>query len=408
MEKKKFIESISSGWIIFLCTLSLSGVGCGQKLISRSLPVLDFQRGKLEKLAVYDPEDERYWQLDVRSYDLSALSLKDRSDDLMMSCFDSKTKWSKDLPPSFNAKYIMELGKNPGLGIRTLHRMGITGKGVYVGLIDQGLLTQHVEYKDRLRFYEEIHCLDDEATMHGPATASILAGKTAGVAPEATLYYIATTMHDPAENKKFELDLKYLAQSINRLLDINNSLPKERRIRAIAVAIRLSNDVKNADLANDAVERAKKAGVFVITSSLFETHGFKFSGLNRIPIADPEKPSSYTLGSFLLWKNRLTEILKEDNHERLLIPMDSRCTASPTGKSDYAFYRKAGHSWVIPYIAGLYVLACQVKPDVEPETFWRAAISSGNTLEMEREKNRYCLGQIVNPEALIRQLQNAK
>jgi subtilisin family serine protease len=87
-----------------------------------------------------------------------------------------------------DAKYIMELGKNPGLGIRTLHQMGITGKGVYIGLIDQGLLTQHVEYKDRLRFYEEIHCLDDEATMHGPATASILAGKTAGVAPEATLY----------------------------------------------------------------------------------------------------------------------------------------------------------------------------------------------------------------------------
>ena len=203
MEKKKFIESISRGWIIFLCTLSLAGLGCGRKLISRSLPVLDFQRGKLEKLPVYDPEDERYWQLDVRSYDLSSLSLKDRSDDLMMSCFDSKTKWSKDLPPSFNAKYIMELGKNPGLGIRTLHQMGITGKGVYIGLIDQGLLTQHVEYKDRLRFYEEIHCLDDEATMHGPATASILAGKTAGVAPEATLYYIATTMHDPAENKKF-------------------------------------------------------------------------------------------------------------------------------------------------------------------------------------------------------------
>ena len=120
--------------MIFLCFLSLAGVGCGQILISRSLPVLDFQRGKLEKLPIYDPEDERYWQLDVRSYDLSALSLKDRSDDLMMSCFDSKTKWSKDLPPSFNAKYIMELGKNPGLGIRTLHRIGITGKGVYVGL----------------------------------------------------------------------------------------------------------------------------------------------------------------------------------------------------------------------------------------------------------------------------------
>ena len=34
--------------------------------------------------------------------------------------------------------------------------------------------------------------------------------------------------------------------------------------------------------------------------------------------------------------------LAEKNGDRLLVPMDSRCTAAPTGDSDYAFHRRGG------------------------------------------------------------------
>ena len=44
--------------------------------------------------------------------------------------------------------------------------------------------------------------------------------------------------------------------------------------------------------------------------------------------------------------------------------MDSRCTASPTGINDYVYYREGGMSWTVPYLAGLYALACQVNPDI--------------------------------------------
>lgn len=87
----------------------------------------------------------------------------------------------------------METGKNPGLNIRKLHQIGITGKGVGLAIIDQRLLVDHCEYKNQLRMYEEIHVAKGSgASMHGAAVASIAVGKTIGVAPDADLYFVSS------------------------------------------------------------------------------------------------------------------------------------------------------------------------------------------------------------------------
>jgi len=99
---------------------------------------------------------------------------------------------------------------------------------------------------------------------------------------------------------------------------------------------------------------------------------------------------------------------KLSEKELLLIPMDSRCVASPTGNEVYVFYRQGGWSWSIPYIAGLYALACQVKPTVTPEEFWTTALKTGTTTEFEHEGKKYKLGKIVNPEKLILTLHTSK
>jgi hypothetical protein len=65
--------------------------------------------------------------------------------------------------------------------MRTLHAEGITGKGIGVAIIDQTLLVDHREYKDRLRVYEEAEDITGgwmEVQMHGPAVASIAVGKS--------------------------------------------------------------------------------------------------------------------------------------------------------------------------------------------------------------------------------------
>ena len=45
----------------------------------------------------------------------------------------------------------VELWKNPGLGIKSLHESGINGKGVDVAIIDQKLRLTHTEYKSRIK-----------------------------------------------------------------------------------------------------------------------------------------------------------------------------------------------------------------------------------------------------------------
>lgn len=77
--------------------------------------------------------------------------------------------------------------------------------------------------------------------------------------------------------------------------------------------------------------------------------------------------------------------------------MDARCVASPTGEKDYVFYASGGWSWSIPYIAGLYVLACQAKKDITPVEFWDAAVKTGNEFKINFKR----FGVIVNPEKLI-------
>jgi hypothetical protein len=57
-------------------------------------------------------------------------------------------------------------------------------------------------------------------------------------------------------------------------------------------------------------------------------------------------------------------------------------------------------SSICPYIAGLYALACQVKPDITPETFWKAALATGDLVSVTRETKTY-IGRIVVPVRLI-------
>ncbi len=371
-----------------------------------------FNRESISTLPSPNPAYEGDKTLDLRSYDLSSLDLKDKAKDLEYAEFDSKTIWPKSLPDKFDPKKQMDIGKSPGLNIKKLHKKGITGKGVGLAIIDQTLLVDHIEYKDNLKMYEEIHNFGDQAQMHGPAVASIAVGKNVGVAPDADLYYIAET-HGEYKNNDFEYDFTWVAKSIDRILEVNNTLPKDKKIRVISISVGWDKSQKGYEEANAAVDRAKKAGVFVVSSSLVNTDGYMFNGLGRNPLSDPEATSSYEPGLF--WKDRYYEYGNEfysmmgekagvKIDEVLLIPMDSRTTASPTDPKDYVFYREGGWSWSIPYVAGLYALACEVNPEVTPEIFWSTALKTGDTIKVQNNGKEYELKKVVNPVKLMEAL----
>jgi subtilisin family serine protease len=323
----------------------------------------------------------------------------------MYASFDSQTEWPPEdlMPKNFDWQLIMELGKNPGLGIRYLHDKGFTGQGIGIAIIDQTLLVDHQEYVDQLRLYEEAEDIQGgllQTQMHGPAVASIAVGKTVGVAPDADLYYLATMMCH--EGSYESIDFSCLAQSVYRVLEINKELPEDRKIRVISMSIGWDRENKGYDEIVRAVEEAKSTGLLVICSSVDEVHGFKFHGLERYSLNDPDQFSSYEPG--LWWAEKFYE--GDYENDRLLVPMDSRTTASPTGVDEYVFYRQGGWSWSIPYIAGVYALAVQAAPSITPDEFWALAMETGQTIELRHGWETLTFGPILDPVALIAALQS--
>jgi hypothetical protein len=254
--------------------------------------------------------------------------------------------------------------------------------------------------------YEEIHSIkNEEASMHGPAVASIAVGRSVGVAPDADLYYIDSdpgTIFSAIKKlvfKKVSVNPKWFAKSINRILEINKTLPPNKKIRVISISF---GSYDKSFLR--AIAKAQQEGIFVISSSVNYTHRLKFQGLGREALSNPDDINSYLPGSF--WANTF---YKNPGmlDSTILVPMDSRCTASQSGKNSYAFYSNAGVSWSIPYIAGLYALACQVKPSVTPMEFWMKALDSGDEIKINKNSTEYRFGKIVNPSRLIESLKGS-
>jgi hypothetical protein len=371
--------------------------------IERKPPAHVFKRGELKKLPRYDPKVLNLWQVDLRHTDVSRLDLRDQLPSLSNASFDKKTIWPpvKNMPASFQPEKVLEMGKDPGLGVRKLHARGITGRGVSIAIIDPPSLVEHIEYKDRLMLYSEINiepsCF---AQMHGPAVSSVLAGKSIGVAPGVDLYYFAAWpgVWSYKDNKgDFQYDLGFYADALKEVIALNRKLPPGKKIRAVAIMFGFNEKRKGYAAMMEALAMAKKEGIFVISCSSSETHGFKFHGLGRSPFADPNRVDSYCPPAW--WEDKFFQGKMEK--DLLLFPMDSRTFAGPAGAGDYAFYRNGGLSWVVPYVAGLYALCRQVKKDITPVEFWEKALSTASFTDIRKGDKTYRFGPIVNPVGLI-------
>lgn len=274
--------------------------------------------------------------------------------------------------------------------------LGITGKGVGIAIIDQVLYTGHPEYASRLKLYEELHVLPgQDGSMHGAALASLAAGKSCGVAPEADLYYWAFDNYKNVLGKDApdNLDWEGYARAIDRVIEVNEGLPEEEKIRVIAIArgYYFTGDEKNDERLKsmlDAVERAGNAGIFVVTTSTELNYDFfkryettvPFAGLGKIlPGGDAESVENYTLGG---WQWSFAESLEHT----LFVPMDDRTTADMSGDT-YVYYADGGWSWTVPYVAGMYALCAQVKPDITPELFFAAAMESADVITRTRKED---------------------
>ncbi len=102
-------------------------------------------------------------------------------------------------------------------------------------------------YADRLRWHDEVDTVPDEpAGWHSTAVASIAAGATVGVAPEADLYFVGLGMNwsgEPfgdlfVEARRAAHTGLPLALGIRHIIEMNRRLEPGRKIRVISISIR--------------------------------------------------------------------------------------------------------------------------------------------------------------------------
>ncbi|MHC4727425.1 MAG: S8 family serine peptidase, partial [Planctomycetota bacterium] len=365
-----------------------------------------WHRGALNELPPSISED--FFQIDLRSYNLSSLDLRNSLYELLHSEFDSSTVWPAPdkMPKGFDLNKIMKYGKNPGLNVKSLHNQGITGKNMGIAIIDQVLLTGHEEYRDRLRFYEEIHVFEHKtgADSHASGVASVAAGTSIGVAPEADLYFIGCYFWE-WENHSKVLDFKYIAQAVRRVIAINRQLPNDRKIQAISISRGFDDTHKGYDEIVAACYEAKAEGLFVVCANIeLLYNNFDFHALGRDPLGNPNDFNSYIPGNW--WEQVFYKYPDRFKNEVLLVPSGSRVNALDTDHDHYEFSVGGGLSSVVPYVAGLYVLAKQVNSEITPEQFCSKALQTGRTIQLRHKEKTYSFGKIVDPVSLINAIQS--
>ena len=329
-------------------------------------------------------DDLRGTVLKQRGVSLANADLRDRGDVLTRVTFDTRTGWPpKDrLPQGFDPQKILERGKDPGLGIRALHGQGITGTGVHVAIIDQPLLHDHQEYKDKVASYTAIDCAGVPPQMHGAAVASLLVGTNCGVSPGATLHYWAEPM--------WKRDYAQRTEALRQIIEFNNGKPLRERIRVVSVSIGFNSQYQNLESWKTALRDAKKQGLVVI-----HCNGI-IHGIGCPLEKDPDEPAHHEICYFARESHRRSGFPKR----RLYVPTDNRTTAGFEGVKDYAFFADSGLSWGAPYLAGVIALGYQVDPHLDIETVFAYLRETGSPFIQE--------GWIVNPRGFIKKIRETK
>jgi subtilisin family serine protease len=311
---------------------------------------LDIGRDRIITLRSIDDlaKLDTFWG--VANVSLVRLDLTEQKSRLDTLPLDNRTQWpaADKLPKGFDPARLLEEGKNPGLGIRKLHAQGIDGRTIHIAIIDQPLLREHREYKDRVVQYEPIDVADVEPQMHGSPVTSIAVGKSCGTAPAASVHYYAAPMW-----KWWDEHCKPYAATVDRIVEQNKKLPPGQKVRVISISLGAFSQWPDHGLWVKAVKQAADEGILVVSC---DPADLRITILKRNLAKDVDSPSGYSKQLIFSFGSGLG------------VPAGNRTTAEYSGKDDYIFWRDGGMSWTVPYLAGVAALAFQVDPDIKPQT----------------------------------------
>ena len=282
------------------------------------------------------------------------------------------------LPADFDYKAATEWGMDPGLGISSLHKQEIDGRGIHVAIIDFPLLEDHVEYKEQLVQSTRIKCKDADFELHGTSVASLFVGEKCGVAPRALLHFWAV----PSKP-----DYKYRNKALKQIIDFNKGKPLKERIRVVSVSKGFSHDEPNLDRWKELLKRAEDEGIYII-------HCGDMFGVGCPLYSDKNDPVSYEVFAFAKATGQIG-----DEANTIFVPVDNRTTAHTKHTKAYRFDFYGGLSSGAPYIAGVAALGLQVDSSLTPRQIRDYMLASGTPFHK---------GVILNPSEFIRYINQMK
>lgn len=309
--------------------------------------------------------------------------------DLMTLDFDTKTTWkNKDkLPAWFNPEKLLENCKNPGVGLKELHKQDINGQGINVAIVDCNL-SKHQEYIKKIKSVSKFgHVSKQKPGMHGASVTSILAGNNCGVAPNVDIHYAAVP--EGRQEKPFI----YRIQALNDIIERNKKNP-EHKIKIVSCSIGYTDkDIDKVDSVKEWTETIKKAedeGIIIVHAKNIFDMGFIGGGAFN----NPDDPDDYNQWLYLNEQNPETI---EATKSLIILPCDHRTTASHKSKDSYRHTGGGGISWAIPYLAGIFSLALQSNPNLTKEEIVQTIKDTATT-------NKKGL-KIINPTEMIKSIQ---
>lgn len=164
----------------------------------------------------------------------------------------------------------LEAAKNPGLGVRGLHKQGYTGKGVNIAYIGYGIQNgdiskfTHPEWDTKqIKGYVDLGHGNKPTPSKAYMDISALAGKTVGTAPDANLYILGINVQW-AKGSQW----KPMTDGINWVIQKNKTLSGSDKIRVIVIGTYPGGDVETwrkwTPIYDEAVANAQKSGIIVL------------------------------------------------------------------------------------------------------------------------------------------------
>ena len=327
---------------------------------------------------------------DARGLYLDKLNLTEEQ--LLSLTIDSTTVLSEEQQAILDK--VKENTMNPGLNIRSLHEQGITGKGVRIAIIDSDI-NDNPEFKDRV-ISQTNFAQNKDGVYHGNVVSSVAVGKECGVAPDAELaFYSASTLTEHAK-------------AIESIIAKNEEYKQKGEPVISVISISCGFDVDKKDKDNNyknlrrVIAKAKKAGIAVITNDPKKEYKH-FAGADRNPKADPNDKNSYRMDRFRRDGEWWNDKKDKEKNQTIFVPTEHRTVAD-----EYDGYRYEGNfggdSWGAPYIAGVFALAKQVKPDVTYKQFYNIMQKTAD--KMNNYDTGTYAGKLINPKGIIEYLQN--